>query len=163
MLIQYLTVAGLSALKFVPGAALAIGLQFNFFEQVLVTGIGGIAGTTLFTYFGDAIRQFFRRLRKRQRAAAPPKKPEHEQPSLARKIWDRFGLVGCALLTPPFFSPPIGTAIAVSFGEKKEKIVLYMAVSMVLWAFLFAFLGSAILDVLEEIGLFSTDTTQQVQ
>jgi len=55
------------------------------------------------------------------------------------KIWRQYGLKGVAFLTPIIFSPIGGTMVANSFGESKKKIILYMFVSSVFWAFTLTF------------------------
>jgi len=50
------------------------------------------------------------------------------------KIWRKYGIWGVAALTPILFTPIGGTMIAVSFGEKKPKILLAMLLSASLWS-----------------------------
>ena len=64
------------------------------------------------------------------------------------RIWKRFGIIGIAVLTPPFLTPPIGAAIAVSFGEKVSRIILFLGASMVAWSLVFAFFGEWIAGLL---------------
>ena len=69
--------------------------------------------------------------------------------------------MGVALLTPPIFTPPIGPAVAVSFGANKHKVAVYMFVSMLLWAILFAFLGETLVDWMVDLGLLSPDSASE--
>ena len=50
------------------------------------------------------------------------------------KIWRKYGLRGVAFLTPLLLTPPFGTLVAISFGEKRKKILLYMLISAAFWA-----------------------------
>lgn len=154
----YLSVFGLSAVKFVPGALLGVGLQFGFLEQFLVTLLGGCTGVSVFTLFGDRIRELVQRRRKRRRLAkglpaTDEEKPESRMQALARKVWERYGLVGAALLTPPIFSPPIGVAIALSFGAPRQKIIPYYLLSMLAWSIIFALFGEVLKDLLVDYGI----------
>ncbi len=131
MVLDYMMVIIVSAVKFMVGVIYAIAAGFNFWERFLFPALGGILGIFIFTYFGDWIRQQLWKKRNKTQLKAWHK-----------TLWDRFGLLGTALLTPPVLSPPIGTAIALAFGTEKEKILLYHGVSMVLWALLFAHIGA---------------------
>ncbi len=171
IILTYLGVMGMTALKFMPGAALAIVAGMGFFEQIIVTTAGGTMGAAVSTYLGAFIKEKIQHFKQRrrikrdseafQKTKKPKKKKKKEGPSLSQKVWDRFGLVGVALLTPPFFTPPIGPALAVGFGANKHKVVLYMFVSMLLWSILFAFLGEAFVDAIIDIGLMSPDSASE--
>jgi ABC-type sulfate transport system permease subunit len=43
-------------------------------------------------------------------------------------------MIGVAMLTPVILSPIGGTIIAVSFGEDKWRIFIYMLLSSILWS-----------------------------
>lgn len=51
------------------------------------------------------------------------------------KLKVKYGLIGIALLTPVILSIPIGTFIATKVVSNKKKVVLYLSVSILLWAF----------------------------
>ncbi|MCS7085020.1 MAG: hypothetical protein RMM53_04360 [Bacteroidia bacterium] len=129
---NYAAVALLSGLKFVPGVAAALAMGMNFWETTLSTGLGGVAGASFFAYFGNQVSRGIGKIRARyfprRKAPKPPRT------TLVQKVWMRYGLPGVAALTPPLFSPPIGTAIAVGFGTPPAKIVAYMSVSFAVWA-----------------------------
>jgi hypothetical protein len=48
-------------------------------------------------------------------------------------IWRKYGLKGVAFFTPILLTPIGGTILAVSFGESKGKIFLYMLCSAIFW------------------------------
>src|SRR5205823_3294461 len=52
------------------------------------------------------------------------------------RIWQTYGLVGLAALTPIIFSIPIGTFIMTRFESNNNKIILYMFFSIVCWSLL---------------------------
>jgi hypothetical protein len=152
LVLQYLSVMGLCAIKFVPGALVGAGYGFAFFEQWLVTFLGGVLGTTVYTLAGSQVKRWFRRLmvkwrqhRAIPRIDRPPAKPK-KTGGVGTWVADRFGLPGIALLTPPFFSPPIGVGLALALTNNVRKIILYMAVSMLVWSLLFAWLGPMVID-----------------
>ena len=48
-------------------------------------------------------------------------------------IWRKWGSFGVAFLTPVLFSPIVGTLLMVSLGEKKNRLISYMAFSAFFW------------------------------
>jgi membrane protein DedA with SNARE-associated domain len=142
-ILEFLSVAGLSALKVIPGAALAVVYELSPIEIFLTLFIGGMAGIFAFSYFGTRIRDW-RKRRRMQKGIQKPYKIRRIRRIM--RIWRKFGLAGVALLTPPMISPPFGAIIAVAFGERLERILIFMAVSMAIWAGLFALLGNQILQ-----------------
>lgn len=162
LLLKYLTVFAWSGLKFMIGVASGIGFGLGGWELFILTFLGGITGTTLFTLFGVPIRRWVRRQfviwqanrRRRQetnsgkrgvRQAKSKKKPN----GLIRFVTRRFGLPGVAFLTPPLLSPPIGTAMALALGAKPRVVVVWMAIAMLFWSAVFALLGQQVLGWFE--------------
>lgn len=130
---DYAVVTALSGFKFVPGVLAALALKMNFWETTFCTGVGGVTGSVFFSYFGNQISLAVAKLRARfgrRRSGTPVPKPE----TTVQRVWRKYGLTGVAALTPPFFSPPIGTAIALGFGVPPRRIVAHMAVSFAVWA-----------------------------
>jgi hypothetical protein len=149
--IGLLTVGALCGVKFIPGAAICIVCGMDAQEQFILTFTGGSLGIIFFTFFGSAVGRLWRRI-------FPKKDPDpYKGPSFAQRMWLKYGLVGTALLTPPILSPPIGTAIALSFGTPRSKIILFHVASMLLWAILFAVLGHSTLHLLNALGMKSPD------
>ena len=147
--LQYLSVAALSSLKVVPGLALAMVYKFNGLEIFITVGTGGIAGTTVFTVLGERIRNW---LKKRRKARKKPSNKNYNIRKVRRifRIWHRYGLLGIAILTPPILSPMFGPIIAVAFREDRRRILLFMYISVLSWAAVFALVGDQILDLLGE-------------
>jgi hypothetical protein len=141
-LLELISVVGMSALKVLPGLGLAMLYEMSGLEIFLTIFIGGMAGVITFSFFGTRIRAW----RKRRRKAKAVHKPvKIKRARRIYRIWKKYGLLGVAFLTPPIISPPFGAIIAVAFGEKMERILLFMAISMAFWAGAFALLGKQIL------------------
>src|SRR5690606_23092579 len=81
----------------------------------------------LFTFFGNWIR--LNVLSRFKRRNVSVKRAER-----FNKIWQRYGLLGVALLTPIVLTPIGGTLLAVSSGSPRDKIIFYMFVSASLWS-----------------------------
>lgn len=139
----YLSVFLVSGVKFMVGVAMSLAKGLSFWEQFVCTTGGGIAGSVFFTYLGDAIRRGISRLRGR-----PPK------PLAPRwvRLWERYGLWGVALLTPPILSPPIGTAIALAFRTPRGLLVRRLTIAMLIWGFLFAAFGEGLRTLIQTLS-----------
>ena len=66
----------------------------------------------------------------------PPKKIFSRQTRRVVKIWKKYGLFGIAALTPVIFSIPIGTFFMSRYEKNRNKIFLYMFVSITIWSLL---------------------------
>jgi hypothetical protein len=114
-------------LKFIFGPVGGYGVGLHPITTILTTVAGMMTVVLLFTFFGNWIRS---------RIFARFKTPKVNLKRAAKleKIWQRYGLLGVALLTPIILTPIGGTLLAVSSGSPKEKIIFYMFVSASFWA-----------------------------
>ncbi|MCB9231816.1 MAG: hypothetical protein H6581_09140 [Bacteroidia bacterium] len=144
-ILEFISVMALSAFKMVPGYALAKGgYDMTVFETFLSVGLGGMIGISIYTYFGAKIRTYFQNRSKARSNQKPLDRKKIKRLRRMIKIWRRFGIWGIAFLTPPILSPPFGTAISLAFGEKSYRIIIFLGISTLLWAFAFAFFGDLI-------------------
>lgn len=58
--------------------------------------------------------------------------------SRAKKIWDRYGVPGLAILAPTIVGTDIATILALSFGSSKKWVFGWMTVSLALWTIVLA-------------------------
>ncbi|MEN3040564.1 MAG: hypothetical protein ABDH66_03365 [Bacteroidia bacterium] len=130
LFLKYFSIFLMSGFKFMVGVAMSIAMHLTFWEQFLITTLGGIAGVVFFTYLGDRLRQWIARRRQRPSSNAPSPKWVY--------LWQKYGLWGIAFLTPPLLSPPIGTAIALVFGTPRRVVVQRFALAMIVWGIFFA-------------------------
>ena len=149
LILQYVSVIALSSLKVIPGLGLALVYEMNALEIFICLSAGGIIGVFLFTLAGEQIRSWLKR-RRMEKNKDNPKPIKIKRARRILRIWNKYGLIGVALLTPPMISPPFGSIIAVAFREKRPRILLYMSISVLVWALIFALLGETILDFLGE-------------
>lgn len=148
IILQYLSVMGMSSVKVIPGLAMGMAFEMNFLELFVSLSLGGIAGTFLFTYLGERLRRWLAHYRHKRRQGKGQKPINVRRIRRILRIWHRFGLAGIAALTPPIISPPIGVAIALAFRENRGRIILYMSISVVVWAAIFALVGKHVLDLI---------------
>lgn len=79
----------------------------------------------------NARKRFLHRLRKKKKLFTPKNRR-------MVRMWRKYGLKGVAFLTPVFFSPIIGTVMAISFGEPAKRIFFYMLGSALFWGVIFS-------------------------
>jgi hypothetical protein len=66
----------------------------------------------------------------------PPKRIFSKRTRRMVKIWKRYGLIGLAALTPVIFSIPIGTFFMTRYEKNRNRIFLYMFISITAWSLL---------------------------
>ena len=143
--LQWLSVVGLASIKvlFALGAALASDMKP--WKIFVALSVGSMLGVTFFTFFGLRIRKW----QKERRIRKGIRKPlNYRKARKWKKMWLRFGLPGIAILTPPLISPPIGALIAVIFERRRSRILIYMAVSILIWSAIFALVGDQFLALI---------------
>lgn len=118
----------LCTLKVIFGPTLAYAAGLHIITAIVATAGGMMTSVVAFTYFGEWLRKKILRKWISSRKKFTPN---------SRRIvlvWKKFGLAGIALLTPLGLTPIGGTILAVSFGAPKEKIIVYMLISSILFA-----------------------------
>ena len=150
IILEYVSVIALSSVKMLPGLALALVYQLSILEIFICVGGGGILGVFLFTIAGEQIRKWLKARRMRKMKDKPAKPIKIKKARKILRIWNKYGLLGVAILTPPVISPPIGSIISVAFRASRSRILIYMAISVIVWSGLFAILGEQILELVGE-------------
>ena len=156
----------ISSVKFVAGPPFAYydkHYDFTFFETVLYCVIGGMLGVVVFSYFSKPIfkgwhwlviraKKIFRKKEVFSEPVADVQgiieiKYEYVKKDFQRKlftphnrrivrIWQKYGLIGIAFITPVILSIPLGTVIASSLVQNRKKVMLYMFFSVLFWSVL---------------------------
>ena len=126
---KYLSVIIASTIKFAGGPLTGMALGLTWPETAFCAATGMMATVVLVTYAGAGIQALLQRYR-----SAPPKRFTRRT-RLAVRIFRKTGLAGIAFLTPLILTPIGGTAIAVSFRLSRFRIILYMLLSAIFWAF----------------------------
>ena len=135
----YLGVFSLAFAKFALGVVAALAKGFTFWETQLTAGLGAVAGSWVFAYFGHEIRLWIEKKFKLKTSGGS------KSPRL-RRIWNRYGLGGVVALAP-IISPQASIGIAVSFKEKPRRIAIYMTISVIVWTVLMALLKDTVLGI----------------
>jgi uncharacterized membrane protein len=125
---QLLSVFGIAFLSFwasIP-AGLALGLQPALVGLTAVMSYA--AGVGLVAALGQPVRQRLLRRLGGKIASSPN--------SAIRRAWDRYGLVGLALLAPVTTGAQVGAALGLAFGVPPRRLFVAMSLGATLWALL---------------------------
>lgn len=135
---EIISVFLVSTIKFVfGGMPMALGMGFSFFEAVTVTSLGGFTGVVVFVFFSDTLILNYKKRQAQKKIThpdLPPKKIFSGKKRLIIRIKKKFGLTGIALLTPLLLSIPLGCFLAVRYFKNKQKVIIYMFTSVLIWS-----------------------------
>lgn len=140
----------LSGVKFLFAPLISVGYGFNYFQTVIFTTIGGIAGLVFFYFLSQwIIMQYFRfcpiifsyftgekveKAKKILNCSEQPKKKFTKRNRFLINFRFKYGYFGLVLLTPVLLSIPIGAFLAQKYYSGKSHILLHMSISVVLWS-----------------------------
>ncbi len=125
---KYASVVIASTIKFVGGPLSGAALGLSWLETALCTTLGMMISVIVITYAGAALQALWHRYN------PTPTRLFTKRTRMAIRVWRRSGMAGIALLTPAILTPIGGTILAVSFGVKPGRLILYMFISGILWA-----------------------------
>ena len=153
-LINHLEVIIVSGIKFLLASPVSYLNGFNYFQTVVFTTIGGIAGIMFFFFLsGWMIRQYrilliYLERRYKQSFTVQTLKQirknskNFEKNRILTYAMNKLGFFGFILLTPVVLSIPIGAFIAKRYYSNKRFILVYLSLSVVFWAVLLSALFS---------------------
>ncbi|MDP4839799.1 MAG: hypothetical protein NWR70_09515 [Algoriphagus sp.] len=132
----FLTFVGIylvTMFKFVAGPLLGTAAGYSPWKIIGVSVLGMMSSVTLFTFFGKQIKKWIYLTYGKQKKLFTKKNRR------IVNVWNSYGELGIAFLTPILLTPIVGTLILVSFGSAKRKIFSYMLISSLAWAIFFSF------------------------
>lgn len=127
--LTYLSVIGISTLKFMFGPISGVALGLTWYESLICT-ILGMMLTVLAMMF---LSNFFRRIEDQYFKKAKKKSPFNKRNRWAIKVRQKLGMWGVALLTPILFTPPVGIILSLAFRYSKAEILYKMLISALVW------------------------------
>ena len=127
----YFAVMAASSVKFVAGPLAGFGLGLSMVETIVCTWVGMMTTVTVMLTVGRFLVQQISRLR--------VQKPKlfSGRVRYAVRVWQRFGIIGIAVMTPLLFTPIGGSLLALSFKVPTARVLFFMAVSGIFWAIVF--------------------------
>ena len=128
---EFISIYLMTMVKFIAGPTFGYAAGFPWWKSVLVTILGMMSSVVLFAFFGEAIRK------KVISKYFPEAKTFTKKNRRVAKLRRKYGMIGVAALSPIIFTPIGGTVILVGLRAPKDKIILYMAISAVVWSCVF--------------------------
>lgn len=127
----YFAVMAASSIKFVAGPITGFGIGLSMLETILCTWVGMMTTVTIMLTIGRFLVQQISRLR--------VQKPKlfSGRARYAVHVWQRFGIIGIAVMTPLLFTPIGGSLLALSFKVPTLRVLFFMALSGIFWAIVF--------------------------
>lgn len=103
-----------------------IALKLNPILIVAVSASSSILAVLIVAFLGDSIRSRFIVWR-----YGEDKKFETRR---IHDVWNKYGVVGLGLLSPLLFGAPLGTAVGITFGARKDNLILWMSLGIIIWS-----------------------------
>ncbi len=120
---KYFSVVIAASLKFFAGPITGFAVGLTWYETALCSAAGMMLSVLIFTYLGKGLQTLIGRWRKN------PAKRFSKSSRMAVRIWQKFGIIGIALLTPFLFTPIGGAILAVALRVPRQSIFLWMLIS----------------------------------
>ncbi|MBI4814586.1 MAG: small multi-drug export protein [Methanobacterium sp.] len=67
-------------------------------------------------------------------------------------VWNKYGVIGLGLLSPLIFGAPLGAAVGIALGARKNGLLLWMSIGIIIWSISLTVAGSMGLLALETIA-----------
>lgn len=134
-----ITVIVLCAFKFALTFPLAIyGMKMSFWETIILTNIGGLAGLISSVYLSKLIILLWHKY------ITPilPVPAYTASSSFRRKrrivrVKKQFGFPGIVLLTPVFFSIPVGGFLMTKYYGSEIRNIVWLFAGQIAWSFIY--------------------------
>jgi len=140
MLEQAFEILGLivwSMLKFAVSAPASFLLDYSYWQTVLITGIGGVAGVYVFYYSaGWLMHRAFKRKQRKSLQNKKQRKIFSRKNKMIVKIKKGSGINGIAIIMPPLLGIPIGAVLAAKYFYGQPRTLPLLVGSTIIWAFL---------------------------
>lgn len=127
---KYFSIMLASTLKFFGGPIAGFLIGVDIQKTALFSATGMMVSVLVTTFFSKAISKYLDARPKTQ------KRLFTKRVRFSVKIYQKLGVFGIAMLTPPLFTPIGGTLMALSFKVNILKMLVSMLVSAVFWGYL---------------------------
>lgn len=121
-----LAVLGLGAVELWAAIPAGLALQLHPLVVGAMTDIGAIMGMLVILIVGGRIRTWLL-----QRHGEKNKDREHGR---ITRLWARYGVAGLGLLAPLLFGTPLGTALGITLGAPRGRLLFWMSIGIILWS-----------------------------
>lgn len=108
--------------------------------------IGNLILILLLSFFFKQYAKW-RTARRLKKGITTPSKKE----TRSRRLWERYGIPGLALLAPILVGTDIAAVLALTFGSSRTHVVSWMTVSLAVWTVIFtvgSMYGFSLMDII---------------
>ena len=141
-----MTVLALGAIEIWAAVPVGIALGLPPPLVLALSVAGAMAGVATIVALGGRVRAW----RVVRRGAARDGASEGGRPGRARRIWDRWGVIGLGLLGPLLLGAPISAAVGAALGASPRRLVAWLGLGVLLWC--------VVLTVAIVIGVMGVET-----
>jgi uncharacterized membrane protein len=140
---SYLVLFGLAAAPWLEVfLVIPLGIAWGLHPTgVAVVGfVGNWIPILLIVYFYSQITLWLRKRRARKLGIdwEEAEAIDSKKTGKGRSIWSRYGMPGLALLAPALIGTDITALLALLFGIERQRVLVWMTVSLLLWTVLLA-------------------------
>lgn len=135
MIYKILTVAALATFEIY--AAIPAGFAFKLSPWIIFFAAltGGIIGVFAAAFLGEKIEKFISRFRK------PKETRGEKKPTLAHKLWEKYGIVGLGVLGTFTVGAPVSIAVGVGFNVNMHRLATWCCVGVLSRCIIFTLIG----------------------
>lgn len=125
----YILVFLLAAVPFIESAILtpvAIIAGLSTVPVILLAIGGNLLTVYIVILFVDKARRWYQKDKEGEKSK--------KRTQRAKKVWDKYGVAGLALIGPFFIGSHLSAFLSLVFGGTKKKVFVWMTSSIVLWS-----------------------------
>ncbi len=141
-----LTVILFCSWKFAMTFPIAVyGFKMTFFETILYTNIGGVAGVLFFALLSNKLIEYWKNKvskRKKRKVFTPTRRK-------IVKLRSRYGLWGIVILNPIIISIPVSTFLVSRYYGKQFTNYAWLILGQIGWSFVYTYFYMFIKQVVE--------------
>lgn len=132
-----------SMIKFIAGPFVGVlgKDELPFWATICLTVLGMMTSVLIISTIGENVRKWVIKKIYKYKISGQSKNKR------INKILKTHGLKAVAFFTPTLFTPIVGTILALSLGESRKKIFVYMLISAVFWSIVLTFLAYQFKDL----------------
>lgn len=133
-LLSYIIVFLLAATPFfemVPIIPIGVVWGLELIPVSILALLGNVSTVLLVVLMMNRINNWLQR--RRERREQHGKAISSKRQERAKRIWQKYGLIGLAFISPIFIGSHLGVVMAMSLGGSKKLTTIYMVGSLIFW------------------------------
>lgn len=105
---------------------LGFALKLSPINTAFFSALGSITAVLIVSSSGANLRERFLKWRYSSR--------KDVKKGRLYNIWNNYGVVGLGLLSPLFFGAPLGAALGIVLGARRNPLIIWMIMGIVIWS-----------------------------